>query len=56
MKRAARPSPTKDTTEEEAREEYTPIAERRVRLGLVLGTVGEKATASRSPMTSCSAP
>lgn len=31
------------TTEEAAREEYRKIAERRVRLGLVLGTVGERA-------------
>ena len=33
-----------DTTEEEARKEYTSIAERRVRLGLVLGTIGESAS------------
>ena len=32
-----------DTTEEEVRSEYTSIAERRVRLGLVIGTIGEKA-------------
>lgn len=32
-----------DTTEEEAREEYTTLAERRVRLGLVLSRVGEAA-------------
>jgi len=32
-----------DTTEEEARKEYMAIAERRVRLGLVLGTIGEEA-------------
>ncbi|MGE0210277.1 MAG: trigger factor [Parvibaculaceae bacterium] len=31
-------------TEEQAREEYRKIAERRVRLGLVLGTVGEQAS------------
>ncbi len=31
-----------DTTEEEAREEYQKIAERRVRLGLVLGEIGTK--------------
>ncbi len=30
-----------DTTEEDAREEYRKLAERRVRLGLVLGSVGE---------------
>lgn len=35
-------------TEEEAREEYRKIAERRVRLGLVLGTVGEQASISVS--------
>lgn len=32
-----------DTTEEEAREEYRKLAERRVRLGLVLSELGEKA-------------
>ena len=32
-----------DTTEEEARAEYRKIAERRVRLGLVLAQIGEKA-------------
>lgn len=32
-----------DTTEEEAREEYMKLAERRVRLGLVLSEIGEKA-------------
>ncbi len=31
------------TSEEDARKEYTSIAERRVRLGLVLGTIGEQA-------------
>src|SRR5205085_2360608 len=31
-----------NTTEEEARKEYRAIAERRVRLGLVLGTLGER--------------
>ena len=31
-----------DTTEEKAKEEYRGIAERRVRLGLVLAEVGEK--------------
>lgn len=31
-----------DTTEEEAREEYRKLAERRVRLGLVLSEIGEK--------------
>ena len=33
-----------DTTEEEAREEYRRLAERRVRLGLVLAEIGEKTT------------
>jgi len=32
-----------ETTEEEAREEYRKLAERRVRLGLVLSEIGEKA-------------
>ncbi len=32
-----------ETTEEETRKEYRQIAERRVRLGLVIGTIGEKA-------------
>lgn len=32
-----------DTTEEKAREEYKALAERRVRLGLVLSEIGEKA-------------
>ena len=32
-----------DTTEEETRKEYRQIAERRVRLGLVIGTIGDKA-------------
>lgn len=32
-----------DTTEEEAREEYQKLAERRVRLGLVLSEIGSKA-------------
>ncbi len=31
-----------DTTEEDARKEYQELAERRVRLGLVLATIGEK--------------
>ncbi len=32
-----------DTTEEKAREEYRSLAERRVRLGLLLASIGEKA-------------
>jgi trigger factor len=42
MKRANRSFADENTTEEEARKEYRAIAERRVRLGLVLGTMGEK--------------
>lgn len=37
-----------DTTEDDARGEYRTIAERRVRLGLLLGEVGEKAGVSVS--------
>jgi trigger factor len=42
MQRAKKTFADEDTTEEEARKEYRTIAERRVRLGLVLGTLGEK--------------
>jgi trigger factor len=42
MTRAKRSFADENTTEEEARKEYRAIAERRVRLGLVLGTMGEK--------------
>ena len=42
MKRAAKSFADENTTEEDARKEYKAIAERRVRLGLVLGTLGEK--------------
>jgi trigger factor len=42
MKRAGKSFADEGTTEEEARKEYRAIAERRVRLGLVLGTMGEK--------------
>ena len=42
MKRSNQTFAAEGTTEEEAREEYR-IAERRVRLGLVLGTIGERA-------------
>ena len=42
MERAKKTFEDEKTTEEEARKEYRAIAERRVRLGLVLGTVGEK--------------
>ncbi|MGH6853968.1 MAG: trigger factor, partial [Aestuariivirga sp.] len=43
MKRAGKSFADEGTTEEDARKEYRAIAERRVRLGLVLGTMGEKA-------------
>ena len=43
QKRSGRSFADEDTTEEAARAEYRRIAERRVRLGLVLAEVGEKA-------------
>jgi len=43
MKSEERSFEDEDTTEAKARKEYRVIAERRVRLGLVLGTVGEDA-------------
>ena len=43
QKRSGRGFAEEDTTEEAARAEYGKIAERRVRLGLVLAEVGEKA-------------
>ncbi|MGE3875474.1 MAG: trigger factor, partial [Parvibaculaceae bacterium] len=42
MQRTGKSFADEGTTEEEARKEYRAIAERRVRLGLVLGTLGEK--------------
>ena len=42
MTKASKSFADENTTEEKAREEYHKIAERRVRLGLVLGTIGEK--------------
>jgi trigger factor len=42
MKKAGKSFADEDTTEEKATEEYKTIAARRVRLGLVLGTLGEK--------------
>ncbi|MFN0192040.1 MAG: trigger factor [Aestuariivirga sp.] len=42
MQRAKKSFEDEKTTEDEARKEYGKIAERRVRLGLVLGTMGEK--------------
>lgn len=43
QQQAGRSFADEDTTEEKAREEYRRIAERRVRLGLLLAEVGEKA-------------
>lgn len=43
LERAGRSFEDEDTTEEKAREDYRGIAERRVRLGLVLAKVGEQA-------------
>ncbi|SON56031.1 Trigger factor [Hartmannibacter diazotrophicus] len=43
MQNAGKTFEDEDTTEEKAREEYTKIAERRVRLGLVLSKIGEEA-------------
>jgi trigger factor len=48
MKRANKSFTDEGTTEEAALKEYRSIAERRVRLGLVLGTMGEKAGVSVS--------
>lgn len=42
MKRSSKTFADENTTEEDARKEYRAIAERRVRLGLVLGTLGER--------------
>ena len=43
MKNAGKTFADEDTTEEDARADYRRIAERRVRLGLVLAQIGEKA-------------
>jgi len=43
LEMAGRTFADEDTTEEDARVEYTKLAERRVRLGLVLAEIGEKA-------------
>ena len=43
LARAGKSFADEDTTEEEARTEYQRLAERRVRLGLVLAEIGEKA-------------
>ena len=42
MERSKETWENKDETEEEARVEYRGIAERRVRLGLVIGEIGER--------------
>lgn len=42
MNRSGKTFADENTTEEDARKEYRAIAERRVRLGLVLGTMGER--------------
>ena len=42
MKKAGKSFIDEGTTEDAAKTEYRAIAERRVRLGLVLGTLGEK--------------
>jgi trigger factor len=44
MEKADKTFADEDTTEEEARAEYRTLAERRVRLGLVLAEIGEKAS------------
>ncbi|TIT55688.1 MAG: trigger factor, partial [Mesorhizobium sp.] len=43
LEAAGRTFADEETTEEEARAEYMRLAERRVRLGLVLAEIGEKA-------------
>ena len=43
LERAGKTFEDEETTEEKAREEYRTLAERRVRLGLVLADIGEKA-------------
>ncbi len=48
MKEHGRGFEDEGTTEEEARKEYREIAERRVRLGLVIGKIGERAGVSVS--------
>lgn len=42
LERAGKTFKDEDTTEEDARKEYGELAERRVRLGLVLATIGER--------------
>ena len=42
MKQSGKTFADEDTTEEKAKDEYQKIADRRVRLGLVLSEIGEK--------------
>jgi trigger factor len=42
MQKAGKSFADENTTEDDAKKEYRTISERRVRLGLVLGTIGEK--------------
>lgn len=44
LEKAGRTFEDEDTTEEKARKEYSDLAERRVRLGLVLSEIGEKSS------------
>ncbi len=44
LEKVGRTFEDEDTTEEKARKEYSDLAERRVRLGLVLSEIGEKST------------
>ena len=44
LERAGKSFEDEDTTEEKAREDYDKLAKRRVRLGLVLADIGDKAT------------
>src|SRR5690606_506156 len=44
LEQAGRTFADEETTEEEARAEYQRLAERRVRLGLVLAEIGDKAS------------
>ena len=48
LEQAGKTFEDEETTEDEAREEYMRLAERRVRLGLVLSEIGEKAGVSVS--------
>ena len=54
LAQAGRSFEDEETTEEEARKEYRGLAERRVRLGLVLAKIGEGADIDVSGKTNCS--